>query len=206
MADQTLLSPSPISIKLTESAVFLRSHGTPYNRRPLAQAEDTGILRGLLVLTFEKPVKVSEIVAKLTCTCSATWQEGVELGKIDITEEDITFKAEQVFFKASRRDRRRASLPPAIPSNRQSQNLSDGLKDQRPLYTPTALDERSRQLRPRSVDLTHFRLQPLESSETRYSPPAPPLTEVNRSELQSSLMELRDQRSSSWSFFWQPYF
>ncbi|KAH8818656.1 hypothetical protein DL96DRAFT_1820085 [Flagelloscypha sp. PMI_526] len=199
MTSQSPSSTSPISIKLTESAVFLRSPETSGNHRHPSRAEAPGLLRGLLELNFEKPVKVSEIVVKLTCKCSATWQEGVGLGRIDVTEEGTVFKAEQVFFKASHNDRRRASLPPAIVPRPRIQDLFVDLHDQVPSYTSITPDERPRQLRRLSADLTNFQHDAVEQSEARYSPPSTPLTVVNSSDSQD-LNELgRDQRSSNTS-------
>ncbi|KAH8818655.1 hypothetical protein DL96DRAFT_1621654 [Flagelloscypha sp. PMI_526] len=201
MTNQTLPSTNPISIKLTESAVFLRSRKSSHDRRRAAQPETPTILRGLLVLNFEKAVKVSEIIVKLTCSCFATWQEGVELGKIDVTEEAITFKAEQTFFRASRNDRRRASLPPAIPSNQRAHDSFLPFRDQVPTYTPTTPHERPRPHRRLSTDLTNFQHEALSRSETRYSPPSTPSIGTNCSDSQGLLNEMgRDQRSPIVSF------
>ncbi|KAH8818657.1 hypothetical protein DL96DRAFT_1560208 [Flagelloscypha sp. PMI_526] len=197
MDNQTPTSASPISIKLTESAVFLRSQAVPGNDPQLSQTETPAILRGLLVLNFEKPVKVSEIVVKLTCKCFATRQEGAGPRRIDVTEQDTAFKAKQVFFTASHNDRRRASLPPAIVPRRHVGDLFPDIHAPVPSFAPITAGSRPRQPRRLSADLTNVQQAVLEQSETRYPPPSTPCADVNRAGLHGSLIELRSGQRNS---------
>lgn len=65
-----------MSIRLTESAVFLRSDATPSRRNNHADNVRTSMLRGLLVLDLVKPTKITSIEVELTATTSTAWPEG----------------------------------------------------------------------------------------------------------------------------------
>jgi hypothetical protein len=67
-----------LSIRLTESAVFLTTDG----RRSQSRARDTTeeqrstLLRGLLILQLVKPTRITSIDVELTATSSISWPEG----------------------------------------------------------------------------------------------------------------------------------
>lgn len=177
-------SKNGLTLKLAESAVFLRSQGNLRRRAPRSAAplvDSPGILRGLLVLKLEKPIKVSSILVDLTCTSTATWAEGVGARRIDITESHQVFSSEQTFFKASPSDRRRSSVGPGIRSpihlNGTTLN-SEGTgpiprNDSAPEYTMEDL-RRGRMARRMSTDLSNFQASPIEQHENRISVPGTP--------------------------------
>lgn len=64
-----------LSIRLTESAVFLSTDGhTPVTGRNFE--ERSTLLRGLLILQLAKPTKIKSIDVELIATASSAWQEG----------------------------------------------------------------------------------------------------------------------------------
>ena len=121
-----------LSIRLTESAVFLSTDG----HTPVRGSEQRStLLRGLLVLQLVKPTKIKSIDVELTATASSAWSEGdppskipafvliiLNLGigarRIEITEEHRVYHASTVFFRASKSHARRtASIGPGISYN-----------------------------------------------------------------------------------------
>lgn len=66
-----------LSIRLTESAVFLRTDYTPTRQNiPPTSSTRNGLLRGLLVLEIAKPTKISSIEVELTGTTFTAYPEG----------------------------------------------------------------------------------------------------------------------------------
>ena len=65
-------SKTGLSIKLTESAVFLRSasHASRANAQP-------SVVRGLLTLQLAKATKISSIELELYAKVASSWSEGV---------------------------------------------------------------------------------------------------------------------------------
>lgn len=64
-----------LSIRLTESAVFLSTDGhTPVRGRNSEQRST--LLRGLLTLNLVKPTKIKSIDVQLIATASSAWPEG----------------------------------------------------------------------------------------------------------------------------------
>jgi len=63
-----------VSIRLNESAIFLRTDG-PSARRTNNETRNS-MLRGLLVLDLVKPTKITSIDVQLTATTSTAWPEG----------------------------------------------------------------------------------------------------------------------------------
>ena len=69
-----------LSIRLTESAVFLSTDGQPTVRGRDSEQRST-LLRGLLILQLVKPTKIKSIDVELTATASSAWPEGDTLSK-----------------------------------------------------------------------------------------------------------------------------
>lgn len=75
-------SPKPkkkgncLSIRLTESAVFLPIDGTPNRRGSTVRPDRNAMLRGLLVLDLVKPTKIRSIDVELSAITSTAWPEG----------------------------------------------------------------------------------------------------------------------------------
>ncbi|KAG6920198.1 hypothetical protein DXG01_004967 [Tephrocybe rancida] len=102
---------NPLTIRLTESAVFLRSDGA--GRRHRGQEARPSMLRGLLVLELTKPTRITSIELELVAKSSTAWPEGIGARRIDITEEHTLFHAETVYFRAGKAlARRNASIGP----------------------------------------------------------------------------------------------
>ncbi len=92
-----------LSIRLAESAVFLRtdySKNTRRNSSPSSFSRN-GVLRGLLVLDLVKPTKVTRIDVELTSTTSTACPEGIGARRIEINEQHRVFHASTTFFSAS---------------------------------------------------------------------------------------------------------
>lgn len=62
-----------LSIRLTESAVYLSTDQAPEDR---SVEQRSTLLRGLLILHLAKPTKITSIEAELTATSSLSWPEG----------------------------------------------------------------------------------------------------------------------------------
>jgi hypothetical protein len=72
--DLTPKAKNSLAIRLTESAVFLRSDGSIHNN---AHSEDrSSMLRGLLILNLVKPTKISGIEIELIGKTETAWSEG----------------------------------------------------------------------------------------------------------------------------------
>jgi hypothetical protein len=67
-----------LSIRLAESAVFLRSDYT-HSRRPSESVTSSrdSLLRGLLVLDLAKPTRITNIEVQLTAVAAFSCPEGV---------------------------------------------------------------------------------------------------------------------------------
>ncbi|CAA7260536.1 unnamed protein product [Cyclocybe aegerita] len=105
-------------IRLTESAVFLRTDGAPGTRRAnLSSADRSAMLRGLLVLELVKPTKITSIEVELSAMTSTAWPEGVGARRIEVTEEHHAFHATTTYFNAGKTAnpaRRTASIGPGV--------------------------------------------------------------------------------------------
>ncbi|KZV89102.1 hypothetical protein EXIGLDRAFT_159254 [Exidia glandulosa HHB12029] len=104
-----------LNIRLTEAVVFLRGgvdlNSTKWHSVPNAPP---ALLRGLLVLRVDKPVKVKSIEVELEGTTRTEWPEGIGARRIDITEERHILSAKTVFFQASASARRGVSVGPGV--------------------------------------------------------------------------------------------
>lgn len=65
-----------LDIRLTESVVFLRAGDATGRQRTVAADAAPGMVRGLLILTLVKPIKVSRIEVTLIGKTVTTWPEG----------------------------------------------------------------------------------------------------------------------------------
>jgi arrestin-related trafficking adapter 3/6 len=142
--DHAKTKGNSLSIRLTESAVFLSTDGHAHARRNSDQRST--LLRGLLILQLVKPTKIKSIELELTATASSAWPEGtlsrlqlflfmsiiLNLGigarRIEITEEHRVFHATTLYFRASKSHAKRpASIGPGISYN--STDIDDDLND-----------------------------------------------------------------------------
>ncbi|KIM40302.1 hypothetical protein M413DRAFT_11761 [Hebeloma cylindrosporum] len=105
-----------LSIRLTESAVFLPTDGTPNRRGSTVRPDRNAMLRGLLILDLVKPTKITSIDVELSATTSTAWPEGIGARRIDITEEHCVFHAYTSYFNAGKTDstRRTSSIGPGV--------------------------------------------------------------------------------------------
>lgn len=103
-----------LSIRLSESAVFLRTDAATGRRRNV-DAPRTSILRGLLTLELVKPTKITSIDIELQATTSTAWPEGIGARRIEVTEQHRVFHASTVYFCAGKtQSRRTASIGPGV--------------------------------------------------------------------------------------------
>ena len=184
MTDET--NKNPLTIRLTESAVFLRSDGTGRRSRDDSRPS---MLRGLLTLDLAKPTRISSIEIELIARAVLSWPEGaspliiispsmtyVLLGigarRIEVTEEHKVFHASTVYFRAgSTQSRRNASIGPGAADYTSSESESY----QR--YLGEAHDALSIRTRPTdrslSVDSSFFQRMPLSYEEFPIAPTPP---------------------------------
>jgi hypothetical protein len=69
---------SQLSIRLTESAVFLPTDSIPTRRGSTLPDPRNAVLRGLLILELVKPTKITSIDVELTAVTSTAWPEGTQ--------------------------------------------------------------------------------------------------------------------------------
>ncbi|KAF5355180.1 hypothetical protein D9756_005473 [Leucocoprinus leucothites] len=169
----TLKSKNSLTIRLTESAVFLRSDGSIHSN---VHAEDrSSVLRGLLILNLAKPTKISGIEIELIGKTETSWPEGIGARRVEVAEEHRFFRASTTFFEASKAHSRRAiSVGPGIVARDYGLHQDDweeqhhspvlrsrtsthqgGITSNRSSNEELPL-ERSRQLRHLSVDASHY--------------------------------------------------
>ena len=81
IADTKPIKKSALSIRLTESAVYLRTDGP--SGRPHRNAETrSSVVRGLLVLELAKPTKIESVELELVATAATAWPEGAYLADL----------------------------------------------------------------------------------------------------------------------------
>jgi hypothetical protein len=74
------LSPkNSLSIRLTESVVFLRNADTGRRTNQQENAPPTSMVRGLLILDLCKPTRISSIELELMGKVSTSWPEGTQI-------------------------------------------------------------------------------------------------------------------------------
>jgi len=76
MLEKNTPNKNCLSIRLSESAVFLRTDD-PTGRRRIIDAPPTSMLRGLLTLELAKPTKITSIDIELQATTSTALPEGM---------------------------------------------------------------------------------------------------------------------------------
>ncbi|KAG6861114.1 hypothetical protein C0995_003843 [Termitomyces sp. Mi166 len=168
---------NPLTIRLTEAAVFLRSDGL--GRRHHGSDSRPSMLRGLLVLELAKPTRITSIELELIAKSSIAWPEGFGAHRVDIDEEHTLFHAETVYFRAGKTPtRRNASIGPGAAYDNQTEvdYDSDGLhapsyrsRNHQELQNNRSFSperggprQSSRRL---SVDSSHFQRLPLSHEE-----------------------------------------
>ncbi|KAJ7169068.1 hypothetical protein C8R43DRAFT_982144 [Mycena crocata] len=108
-----------LSIRLTESAIFLRTDENNARRRhPTTNdpqdSSHPAMLRGLLTLDIVKPTKITSIDLELQAKTSTSWPEGVGARRVDVQEDHKVFSESVVFFRAGPAPRRTASVGPGV--------------------------------------------------------------------------------------------
>ncbi|KAG7449723.1 uncharacterized protein BT62DRAFT_1002041 [Guyanagaster necrorhizus] len=101
-----------LSIRLTESAVFLRTDDAS-GRNPNSDSRPS-VLRGLLILELARPTKITSIDLKLQATSSTAWPEGFGSRRVDVTEDNKVFSVSTVLFNAGPPPRRTMSVGPGL--------------------------------------------------------------------------------------------
>ncbi|KAJ3565551.1 hypothetical protein NP233_g7559 [Leucocoprinus birnbaumii] len=185
--DLTPKDKNSLAIRLTESAVFLRSDGSIRNN---AHSEDrSSVLRGLLILNLAKPTKISGIEIELVGKTESAWPEGIGARRVEVSEEHRFFRASTTFFEAAKEHTRRAtSLGPGIAAKdydthqddweerhnlrSRSRTHRDGVHSNRSSNEELPLGH-SRQLRNASVDASHYHPYHISHHEERL-PDVPP--------------------------------
>jgi hypothetical protein len=104
-----------LAVRLTEPVVFLRGdHSNP--RRALqtnngADPSPPAMVRGLLVLTLDKPTKISTIEVELEGKCTSEWPEGMGARRVEVYEEHRILHAKATFFNAAEEEKERLRRP-----------------------------------------------------------------------------------------------
>ncbi|KAF9451533.1 hypothetical protein P691DRAFT_699236 [Macrolepiota fuliginosa MF-IS2] len=102
-----------VTIRLTESAVFLRSDSSTHHR--IHTEEQPSVLRGLLILNLAKPTKISRIDVELMGKTEMAWPEGIGARRAEFSEEHCFFRASTSYFEAGKaHSRRTASIGPGV--------------------------------------------------------------------------------------------
>lgn len=114
MPEKNTPNKNCLSIRLSESAVFLRTDASAGRRRNV-DAPRTSMLRGLLTLELVKPTKITSIDIELQATTSTAWPEGIGARRVEVTEKHRVFHASTVYFCAGKtQSRRTASIGPGV--------------------------------------------------------------------------------------------
>ncbi len=145
------LKRNSVSIRLTESAVFLRTDDSA-GRSRIPEARSS-LLRGLLILELVKPTKITSIELKLQATSSTSWPEGMQpldhpgqtlynmatgfgARRADVTEKTKVFSISAVLFNAEPPPRRTASVGPGVAYL--NEEVFDDLDDDHRFNVPRA--------------------------------------------------------------------
>ncbi|KAH6913929.1 cyclin binding protein [Coprinopsis sp. MPI-PUGE-AT-0042] len=170
-----------LSIRLSESAVYLRTEG--HGRR--STDPRSSLLRGLLVLELLKPTKITSIELELTATSCNLWPEGSGARRVDLNEEHTAFHASTVYFQANKlapSTRRAVSLGPGVTTTHdQDQGWEEGQR--RVLASANGQSA--------SAEASDVATRPPLLSESHSSPAAPSRPNLS----------LRDRRASADSHF-----
>ncbi|KAF5380353.1 hypothetical protein D9615_004690 [Tricholomella constricta] len=176
---------NPLTIRLTESAVYLRSDGS--GRRNRGQESRPSMLRGLLVMELSKNTRISSIELELLARSCTAWPEGIGARRTDITEEHTLFHAETVYFRARKvQTRRNSSIGPGA-AYRYGETGYESDDQHTSSYTPRNYQEagygeshappesgiQGRSSRRLSADSSFFQRVPLSHEEFPVSPTPP---------------------------------
>jgi len=169
-----------VTIRLTESAVFLQSGGS----RSLSRSRPS-LLRGLLVLDLPKPTKIKSIELELIGKTANSWPEGkydrnpefptaniicrtgIGARRTEITEEHDVHRVSTVYFRAERLETRRGSSLGSGPASELERTPSytprDNSDDVESIIDP--LSVRGRPVRRLSVGNSFFNPVPVSYEE-----------------------------------------
>ncbi|KIY68101.1 hypothetical protein CYLTODRAFT_421959 [Cylindrobasidium torrendii FP15055 ss-10] len=102
-----------VTIRLTESAVFLRADDS--STRSRLPDTRSSLLRGLLMLELVKPTKISSVELKLQAVSAMGWPEGFGARRADVSETEKLFSISSTLYDAADSStKRRASLGPGV--------------------------------------------------------------------------------------------
>lgn len=128
-----------VAIRLTEPVVFLRGDHSNPKRGHLPRDEidqlPLAMVRGLLVLTLDKPAKISTIEVELEGICLSEWPEGMGSRRVEVFEEHRILHAKATFFNAAEEERERirrdanAHASAALQRTRRHASLGPGLEN-----------------------------------------------------------------------------
>ncbi|TFK50963.1 hypothetical protein OE88DRAFT_1645213 [Heliocybe sulcata] len=185
-------SKNSLSIRLTESVVFLRAPDALGRRRAQDYDAPPAQLRGLLTLDLVKPTRIKSIEVELQGKSSTAWPEGVGARRIEVTEVHKVFTASTVFFRAgatpTTSSRRTLSVGPGLSLYHDEEAVINAFRQDTPHGSPSR--ERSpsrgeRASRRVSMDYSHFSRDTVSHrEETHATPPytprpsSPAVTEV----------------------------
>ncbi|KIL68755.1 hypothetical protein M378DRAFT_196178 [Amanita muscaria Koide BX008] len=142
-------SRNKVSLRLTEPALFLRTH----SGRHIVEDSQPTLLRGLLVVDLVKPTRISSIEAELQGKTTTIWPEGFGARRVEVTETHEIFQASVVYFRAGKAPSRRpTSVGPGTQHNSDDDwdeypHIVSSPSTSRPSTRPS-----SRQARRRSAD------------------------------------------------------
>lgn len=160
MPGTTKPKKNSLAIRLTESAVFLRTNDN--SRRTRNNDSRTSMLRGLLTLDLVKPTRITSIELQLQAKTATAWPEGgknsppndsdtnvrcigVGARRIEVTEEHEIFSASTVYFRAGQSETRRAaSIGPGVALSNGEAGMDEWDDDPSRPSTPRNYEETSR--------------------------------------------------------------
>ncbi|KIY45049.1 hypothetical protein FISHEDRAFT_67153 [Fistulina hepatica ATCC 64428] len=103
-----------LTIKLNESAVFLRTQDTASRHAGPAAIPPASALRGLLILHLSKPMRITSIEVELIALTINQWPDGIGAYHADLTETHRIYHASSVLYRASLPVRRAVSVGPGL--------------------------------------------------------------------------------------------
>ncbi|KAJ6593454.1 hypothetical protein B0H19DRAFT_921152 [Mycena capillaripes] len=166
-----------LTIRLTESAVFLRtSENNARQRRSSANdlsESRPAMVRGLLTLNIVKPIKVTSIDLELQAKTSTSWPEGIGARRVDVQEDHKVFSQSTVYFRAGPAPRRTASVGPGVDPWQDDDHLFDNpSRPETPRHDDPQPPRSVRAARRVSADYSYF----LNRDVYEDAPPIPPYT------------------------------
>ncbi|KAF7360214.1 Arrestin-C domain-containing protein [Mycena venus] len=163
-----------LTIRLTETAVFLRTSENNSRRANDLSESRPAMLRGLLTLNIVKPIRVTSIDLELQAKTSTSWPEGIGASSVDMREDHQVFSESIVYFRADPTPRRTASVGPGVDPWHDDDCPFDQPSTSR--LEPSRLDDSqqpssARGARPLSADSSYFH-----NDAYQHGPPIPPYT------------------------------